>query len=228
MIRETKNTIARPAFVRDEASVGVIVLAAGESSRMGEPKQLLVYQGESLLRRAVKAAVASKCRPVIVVLGAFAGRMRAEIADFRSITTIENEFWAEGVASSIRAGLEFLKLKSENKAEAVVIMLCDQPFVTSGIINRLVAAYRADGDLIVASEYDKIIGVPALFDHQLFSELAALRDSSGAKQIIRRHSDKTRRIAFSRGMFDVDTPQDYARLCAGADEKNVGNLSGNN
>ncbi|MEJ7710981.1 MAG: nucleotidyltransferase family protein [Pyrinomonadaceae bacterium] len=205
-MRELPNT------ADGKTNIGIIVLAAGASIRMGEPKQLLAYEGHSLLRRATEAALASLCHPVIVVLGSQAERVKSEVADCHSIITVENKLWAEGMGSSISCGLKTLELATENKVAALVLMPCDQPFVSSLVINELVAAYHRDNAAIVASEYNETLGVPALFSRRLFPELIALRGASGAKQVITRHAHIASRIPFARGILDIDTPTDYARL----------------
>ncbi|WP_017721223.1 nucleotidyltransferase family protein [Kamptonema formosum] len=191
--------------------VGLVLLAAGASTRMGTPKQLLLYQGRSLLRHSAEVAVASKCRPVAVVLGASAGLLRNEVRHL-SVRVVENEQWAEGISSSIRRGIEALNA-GPTELEAVVIMLCDQPFVSAESINKLVDTYSLSGQPIVASEYAGTLGVPALFSRRLFSELASLSGDRGAKDIIRNYSQYVACIPFSEGATDIDTLEDFERLC---------------
>lgn len=195
--------------------VGIVVLAAGASSRMGEPKQLLRYEGETLLSRAVRAAIDSQCRPVIVVLGARAEALRGEVACAEAQVVVNQE-WTEGMASSIRCGLRALEAATSGSAGAVVLMLCDQPFVTGKVINRLLEIYETKSSMLVASEYEadgeKTLGVPALFSRALFSELMDLRGAVGAKRVIKRYSSEATFIAVPEATFDVDTPEDYRIL----------------
>src|ERR1700677_4094891 len=114
---------------------GIIILAAGSSSRLGRPKQNLVYKGQTLLQRAINAAIASVCKPVIVVLGANDEVIRPSI-DGSNVTIIQNPDWLEGMASSIRAGINELK-KNEPKTTCVILMLANQPFVNPQILNQL-------------------------------------------------------------------------------------------
>jgi molybdenum cofactor cytidylyltransferase len=197
-----------------QVAIGVIVLAAGDSSRMGEPKQLLPFEGETLLGRAVRAALESACRPVVVVLGFDADALREEIEEMDALVFF-NRAWAEGMSSSIRCGLQAVK-GSAPAIEAVILMLCDQPFVTSSVIRRLVDAYHENQSLLVASAYEAAgettLGVPALFSRALFSELMELRGAEGAKRIIMRHRAKAAIIAVPEAAFDVDTPDDYRAL----------------
>ncbi|HKC63080.1 MAG TPA: nucleotidyltransferase family protein [Pyrinomonadaceae bacterium] len=199
-----------------EPSIGIIILAAGASSRMGEPKQLLPFRGESLLRRAVRAALETECHPLVVVLGANAHLLQEEIASTGAHIFV-NHSWTEGMGSSIRCGLQrALEAESHDEIEAAVFMLCDQPCVTSGVIRRLVDAYRASEALLVASEYEaegeKTVGVPALFSRALFPELMALRGAQGARRIIASHRQEATVIAVPEAAFDVDTLDDYRAL----------------
>jgi molybdenum cofactor cytidylyltransferase len=195
--------------------IGIIILAAGSSSRMGQPKQLLLYEGETLLRRAVRAALETRYRPVIVVLGSQAEALQKELAATEA-RIVFNQEWAEGMSSSIRCGLRALEADASGPTEAAILMLCDQPFVKSNTIRRLVEIYLAQRPLLVASEYEtkagKTCGVPALFSRSLFAELMELRGTAGAKHIIERHEAAVSIIAVPEAAFDVDTPDDYQAL----------------
>jgi molybdenum cofactor cytidylyltransferase len=194
----------------DSAGVGAVVLAAGASSRMGSPKQTLQFRGESLLRRAALAALGAGCRPVVVVTGANAELSRGEL-DGLDVREVFNPHWETGMASSVRAGVEAL---AGADADAVVLMLCDQPHVTADVISDLVAAHRATGTLVVASAYGGSFGAPALFGRALFAELARLEGAAGARQVIKRHASEAHFLSFPGGEVDVDTPDDFSRLTA--------------
>jgi molybdenum cofactor cytidylyltransferase len=198
-----------------EIGIGVVVLAAGASERMGEPKQLLRYGGGTLLARAVRAALDSRCRPVVVVLGANAEALRGEVARV-GVRVVVNEEWGEGLASSIRHGIAALEAATGGSARAAVLTLCDQPLVTGVVVNRLLGAYEARRPLLVASEYEvggeRARGVPALFSRALFPELMCLRGTEGAKRIITRHASEAAFISAPEAAFDVDTPEDYRIL----------------
>jgi molybdenum cofactor cytidylyltransferase len=191
-------------------AIGLIVLAAGASTRMGTPKQLLLYQGRSFVRHTVEVAVASICQPIIIVLGANAQRIKPEVSHF-PVQIVENQQWSEGMSSSIRVGIEALNAVNP-ELEAVAIALCDQPFISSQIINQLVEAYYLTGKPIVACEYAGTLGVPALFSRTLFPELMALKTSQGAKQIINKHRHEVVGVPFPEGAIDIDTPEDYDQL----------------
>lgn len=187
--------------------IGAIILAAGASTRMGTPKQLLPLHHSSFLQYTILVTLKSVCRPIIVVLGAYAQQIRPEISQL-PVDIVENFQWTEGMSSSIGVGLTALKTQS-NPLKAVVLLVCDQPFISSQLIDQIVQTYQVTGKPIVASEYDGVLGVPALFDHTMFSELFNLKTSEGAKQVIRKHTFKVTRVDFPKGAIDIDTPEEY-------------------
>lgn len=187
------------------------MLAAGGSRRLPGPKQLLRFGGVTLLRHAAQTAVTSACGPVVVVLGAGAAarQLRFELVDL-AVAVVENAGWKQGISSSIRAGLEALERASPT--EAVLLMTCDQPYVTAALLAGMVAAFHETHPPAVACEYAGTVGVPALFDRSLFAELRALEHDQGAKRILERHLPKIVRIPFAAGAVDIDTPEDVQKL----------------
>ncbi len=192
------------------SSIAVIVLAAGGSRRMGVPKQLLRVGGRSLLRHAVDAALGSSCRPVVVVLGANAEAIRPELEGL-PVQIVQNARWAEGLSASIRAGIEALP-SAPDSPDAVVLTLCDQPFVEADSIEALVAGYRSTRRPIVASQYGGTLGVPALFSRALLPELLALEGDTGARQVIQAHTVSVWPVPCPQGAVDLDTPEDHAAI----------------
>jgi len=192
--------------------VGAVILAAGASSRMGRPKQLLQVGDTSLLRRAALSALKAKCAPVVVVTGANAELMRLELEVLKVEESV-NDDWESGMASSIRTGIEAL-CSCAPDLDAAVLMLCDQPYATAGVIAGLIDAFEATHKPVVASTYGDSFGVPAFFDRTLFAELIGLEGQAGAKEIIKRHALEAHFHAFPGGAMDVDTPEDFARLLA--------------
>jgi molybdenum cofactor cytidylyltransferase len=192
------------------APVGIVILAAGASTRMGTPKQLLCHRQQSFLTYAVEVAIASVCDPIVVVLGANADQMRSQVAPFL-VQVVESQ-WQEGMSASIRSGIQALAATSET--EAAVLMLCDQPFVSAAVIDQLVEVYQQTGRSIVASAYADTLGVPALFGRSRWAELTSLRQAEGAKQVIIRHQQDVAVVPFAEGAIDIDTPQDYAQFQA--------------
>jgi len=191
-------------------NIGIVILAAGSSSRFGEPKQLLQYNNRNLLQHTVEAAVYSNADSVIVVLGANENLISKEI-DKMNAHIIENKEWDEGMASSVRIGLNTLQ-KISPLTEAVIFLVCDQPYISSSLINDLIHTQKETGKPIVTCNYGDAIGPPALFHRSLFNELMQLKGDAGARKIIQQHSDEVATILFKKGKIDIDTKEDYEAL----------------
>lgn len=190
--------------------VAAVILAAGGSSRFGQPKQLLSFRGETLVRRAVRVATDSGCAPVIVVVGESGPAIRVELRETPAVI-IENPEWKRGLGTSVRRGTQFV-IESAPAVHALVLLVCDQPLVESSTIAALVAEHERSGKPIVASSYADTLGVPALFDRSCFGALLALPDDSGAKSLIAARPDDVASVPFEAGAIDVDTPADFQRL----------------
>jgi molybdenum cofactor cytidylyltransferase len=190
--------------------IGLIILAAGAATRMGRPKQLLSYQGRSLILHAVEVALASMSQPIIVVLGAYAEQIKRELMP-KAVQVVENSQWQEGMSSSIRAGISML-LKTNSKLDAVIISLADQPLVSPQIFNQLIRSYQETQKVIVASKYNETTGVPALFSKALFPELMQLEGDKGAKALIQKYIDIGLILLIPEAAIDIDTPDDYKQL----------------
>jgi molybdenum cofactor cytidylyltransferase len=188
-------------------NVGAVILAAGGSSRLGQPKQLLQFRGETLIRRAVRAADEAGCDPIVVVGGEGIEPARRELLATRA-RIVENAEWRRGLGTSIRRGIEAIPRSND----AAILLTCDQPLVDGSVIARLVAVWEKTGKPIVAASYANTLGVPALFDRSLFDALLQLPDDSGAKVLIAARPDDVGSIAFEDGAVDIDTPQDFERL----------------
>jgi len=176
------------------------------------PKQLFQFQGTSLLRHAALTAADSVYRPLIAVLGFESDRMQCEL-DGLPFETALNSNWSAGMGTSISAGIQTLTARYD-ELDSVVIMLCDQPFVTAQHLNKLGDASVDSALLIAASEYNGVVGVPALFKRPLFSELANLRQDQGARSIIEKHKPDIITLPCHAGSIDIDT-QDQYRAIAG-------------
>jgi molybdenum cofactor cytidylyltransferase len=172
-----------------------VILAAGASTRLGEPKQLVVLAGETMLERAVRTAREAGCSPIVVVLGAEAGQIR-ERCTLHTATVVVNSSWQEGMASSIRTGISAI-----GSVNGVILMTCDQPAVTPHHLRSL-SAHAA----VTASSYAGRRGVPAYFPASAFAELAALTGDAGARELLR----STPSIPLPLGDLDVDTSADRA------------------
>jgi molybdenum cofactor cytidylyltransferase len=194
----------------DKKTIGAVILAAGVSKRLGTSKQVLDFRGEPLVKRAVSAASQAGCSPVVVVIGANPEATRQALREL-NVREVENRQWESGLSSSIRTGVAAI-IETNPKANAVVLMLCDQPFVTPEVIGKLMNVHRETGRSIIASGYGNTFGVPALFDESHYGELMALEGGAGAKQIIQKHLVDAHLVNFPEGAIDVDTPEDLERL----------------
>jgi len=191
-------------------SHGIVILAAGASTRLGRPKQLLNFDGKTLLRRAAETALATNCRPVSVVTRSGAEALAREISSL-PVQIVVNSDWDKGIGTSIRAGVKAIA-ESGLRPEAVVLMLCDQPLVTATAIDKLVRRWSASGKPICAASYSGTIGTPAVFAASLFAELLNLADSEGGKAIISRHACDVETMELAEAAMDVDTETDFLRL----------------
>lgn len=189
--------------------VAAIVLAAGGASRMGRAKQTLLFEGEPLVARAARAALEAGCDRVIVVVGAY-GLAVKSAATMQGVTFVENPRWAEGLASSLRAGLA-----AAESAEAVLLLLADEPHVDAAVLRRLREAFDHGGRVAAACAYSGVVGPPAIFRSSLFGDLAALKGDEGARRMLARDPQQVALVDFPLGALDVDTPVDAARLLGG-------------
>ena len=188
-------------------AISIVILAAGSSSRMGQPKQLLPFNGFSLLEQAVITAKNSKADHVLVVLGSGATENKKAIKHL-SVETILHDRWAEGMGSSLKKGLtECLKKFQETKA--ILVMVCDQPKLTTNHLNALIDTYSKTQNIVVASRYASTVGVPAIFDHSLFGDILRVDNHQGAKSIILKHQTNLMAVDLKGGEIDLDTPEDY-------------------
>ena len=200
----------------EHSTCAAIVLGAGGSSRLGTPKQLVRFRGQTLIARSINNALAVGCSPVFTVLGANHEEIQQELIGLQTVA-VSNTDWAEGMGSSISAGMNALVL-SDPSAEAVLITLCDQPLITRENLLSLAQIINHRESLVVASEYQvagrMVRGVPAIFSAQLFSELGSLRGAEGAKSVIIRHEAHATFVEIPEAAFDLDTPDDYKSLRA--------------
>ena len=199
--------------------LGILILAAGSSSRMGTPKQLLKLQGKSLLKRAIETVLSIQKLPNLVVLGAFADQIQGELDDY-DIPFIINQDWSQGMGTSLRAGVQELH-NQYSTLEAVLVMLCDQPFVSERLLKQIITTYQEKQAKVVASVYNDILGVPALFDQSLFEELLNTSPEVGARKILEKYDAIAEKVPFPEGKLDVDTPEDYQKLLEHFSDKSI-------
>lgn len=194
--------------------VAAIVLAAGASRRLGQPKQLIQLAGESLVRRSARLAVEAGCGPVCVVLGFAAERIRTALEGL-AVDVVVNAEWAEGMGSSLRCGMEAVR---GSAPEGVLIMVCDQPRLTVEHLRALLAAFAGAevGVRITASRYAGRAGVPAVFGAEFFRELAAVDGDRGAREVLARETVRVQVVEWLEGELDVDEAADLEKAREGA------------
>ena len=191
-------------------SCGIIILAGGASTRLGKPKQLLQYHGKTLLNHAVNEAANAKADAVVVILGKNADLFQNEI-NKEKVRIVKNKDWEEGMASSVRLGLDTL-LTIKPYMDAVIFMVCDQPHISSSVLNDLITTQQKTTKQIVTCNYGDSIGPPALFHKKYFRELAKLKGDVGARNIIQQNMNDVATVLFPEGKIDIDTEEDYEAL----------------
>ena len=191
-------------------AVAGVVLAAGRSTRMGRNKLFFELDGETLLRRVVRRAIAAGLAPVLVVVGHEGERARGELSGL-ACTPVDNPDHAKGINRSLRTGIS----RVPEPARAAVVMLADMPFVTSRMVAALVARYREGTAPLVISAYGDVNAPPMLYDRALFPELRRMEGEGCGRQVVRRHRDEAIAVSWPEAALqDIDVPEDYARIAA--------------
>lgn len=190
------------------APIATILLAAGESSRYGSPKQLLRIGGVPMVRRAALAAIDAGAR-VVVVTGAHRAQVEACLRGLDLVCTF-NATWREGMGGSIAHGVGHVR-HAMPAVSACLVVLADQPDITAGDLRHFIAAAAAAPRRIIGARYGSVIGAPCLFPRCFFEELAALSGDGGARTIIRRHADCVDELAVPNAALDIDTADDYSK-----------------
>jgi molybdenum cofactor cytidylyltransferase len=189
---------------------GIVILAAGSSARLGQPKQLLEFQGNSLIQRIAQIAVDAIQNPVVVVLGANYHLIRSQLTRL-PVHIVHNPDWPQGMSSSIRQGLKAL-LGFSPDTEGVLFAVCDQPYITPDLFREMISVASRSEKPIVACFYNNVLGTPVLFKKEYFDVLLALKDNEGARKILQSHPESAESVPFPQGIFDIDTMQDYVAL----------------
>lgn len=188
--------------------ITIILLAAGPSSRMGQNKLLMKIGQETLLENVLRAATRSSANDVIVVTGANNSENETLVKNF-PVTIAFNANWPKGIGSSIKCGLASAIINN-SELGAVIISVCDQPFLNTDTFNRLIGHYIHSGKPVVASEYEGTLGVPVLYDKSMFEDLMNIPDEYGAKKYILEKKDAgmIEKVSFSKGDIDIDNLND--------------------
>jgi len=192
-------------------AVPAIILAAGASRRLGRPKQLLELDGETLLARTIRCAREAGAEPVLAVLGADAPLISQSVP-MKEVVTVLNPEWQEGIASSLRAGIRSL-LSIVPEAPGAILLVCDQPRLGAAHIRALIEDFHASSETaVIASTYNKMRGIPAIFPRALFPRLLVLTGDKGARGILAGPRCPIVEVPFAGGEIDIDSPADLERL----------------
>ncbi len=186
-----------------------ILLAAGESRRMGSPKALLYYRGQTFIERICTAFLTAGVDELVVVLGAHAEVLRPALPSHPKLRSIVNSRYFLGQLSSLMTGIGALSPESE----AVIVNLVDHPLVTAETIKALIDSYREAPLPILIASYQGRRGHPVLFSSQVYGEILAAPLDRGAKVIVRKDPSRVRELQLNDPgiLADIDTPEDYAR-----------------
>jgi molybdenum cofactor cytidylyltransferase len=187
--------------------VAAVVLAAGGSTRFGEPKQLALFRGETFVRHVVAATIEAGCAPVVVVVGEDAAQIALELTGLAASIVMHPQ-WSIGLGSSIGVGVQHM-IDSAAELDAAILLACDQPFVSAATLRQLIQLRLTSGKPIVASAYAATLGIPALFDRSCFPDLLQLKGDSGAKGIIFSRQHDVAPFNFPAAAIDIDTPAEY-------------------
>ena len=192
-------------------TIPAIILAAGASRRLGQPKQLVAFKGETLLERALRLAKESGAAPVLVVMGANFAAICAAVS-FEGAIPVLNVHWERGMSTSIHAGLNEAEIRAVG-APGALVMACDQPRLSTSHLRMLLAAFEAQRTpMIIASAYADAHGIPAVFPRAAFHGLRSLRGDKGARSLLAKPPCEVIAIPFEGGEVDIDLPSDLERL----------------
>lgn len=192
-----------------QKNIVAIILAAGNSSRLGRPKQLIQYVEKTLLAHAVDTIPSTNLLEKLVVVGAYERECRMALKDCDT-HVISNQNWRNGMGSSIKLALTALLNKYEN-LDGVLITTCDQPLIPESHYKKLIQTFNQSNPSIIATNFQNSMGVPAIFDKSQFSFLNSIEDMSGAKTLVLNTDDKIL-VTCDEAQFDLDTVEDILTL----------------
>lgn len=191
-----------------DKNMGILILAAGAASRMGEIKQLLPFGNTTLLGTSILTAI-SCSTDVYVVLGANSDVIKEQIKE--KVTLIDNENWEMGMGTSIACGVQHL-MHSEVHYDTCLIMLADQPFIDVDHVSNIIKVHNENNKGITATTYKNRVGVPVIFDSNYFEELSQLSGDNGAKEILDLHINDLQSIDSKGKTLDIDTKEEYQNI----------------
>lgn len=191
-------------------NIAIVILAAGASTRMGSPKQLLKWGDTTLLDHSINTALNTAAKDVFVVLGAYFSDIQKHIKH-KSIHILKNDGWELGLGSSISFAANYLQ-KNNFEIDGILFMLADQPLITNGFLNELIQNFKPNTNDIIVTSYGTQKGVPAIFDKTYFKLLSELDGNTGAKQVITDYETYVKWVKPPKKNVDLDTVEDYKIL----------------
>ena len=192
------------------ANIHLLLLAAGASSRMKEPKQLLSWNNTTLIEHQLQNLIKTNCK-VSVVLGA-KSKEAQKVISHHPVSIYTNENWKNGMGTSIAFGVQQI-FKKNTSIDGVLISLIDQPLLTTKHFNKMIHHFQQDKKQIIVSQSENgWSGAPVLFDKTYFKELINLKGDEGAKTIISKNKNIVESIAANTILEDIDTPESYQKL----------------
>ncbi|WP_100612700.1 nucleotidyltransferase family protein [Confluentibacter lentus] len=198
-------------MLESQSNIVIVILAAGASKRMGEPKQLLKWGDTTLINHTINTAVEVNSKEIILVLGAHFELIEKNIEN-SEIPILNNTYWENGLGKSIACAVEYLQ-KSRSSVDGVLVILADQPFITSDFLKLMISKFQINRNQIIATSYgDDKLGVPALFDASYFEELSQLNDDFGAKLVLKKYHSAVIPMSPPTENIDLDTKLDYTNL----------------
>jgi len=195
-----------------EEKIVTLIMAAGASERLGQPKQLLPFKNLSFVSNAVNTAIESKNGPCVVVTGAHYKEVKEDLKSFKNkVLLCHNKEWEKGIGSSIQCGIKFINNNIPD-VYGVIILLCDQPFIKSDFLVRMTRSHFTSRKKIIASGYGGSWGVPVFFHSSMFGYLEELEGDKGAKIVINRFKQNVFVIPNAEAEIDIDTMDDYKQI----------------
>lgn len=187
---------------------GCLILAAGSSSRMKQPKMLMEFNGTTFIQHIIQTAKQLRDTTIAVVTGCYHDLLQPVLMN-ELVDIIYNAAWEKGMGSSISAGITQLNQSSISNC---FVLVCDQPYITATLLKEMLQQKELTGKGIVACGYQDTFGTPVLFDQRYFKLLMQLDGPVGAKKMVQQFFDDTVMVDFPEGAVDIDTPEDYRRL----------------
>ncbi|WP_019467202.1 nucleotidyltransferase family protein [Dyella japonica] len=198
------------------SGTGAVILAAGNASRYGALKQVIAIDGEPMVRRIARNALAAGLYPVVVVVGAESARVIECLADL-DVHVVTNAGWASGMGSSLSTGTKAL-IDQPVAMQSLMVLLADQPAISVDELERMLAAHAPFADRILACRHQGNLGPPCIFPLSYADELIAMSGPDGARALLDRHASHVDGFDLPSAFRDIDTPEDYAAWLAARDK----------